>query len=61
MVAGGVLEYALSKSATLYGVIDYTRLSGEWMNVATQPGFTTPFYGNDNTRLGLGLGARVRF
>ena len=61
MVAGGVLEYALSRSATLYGVIDYTRMSGEWMSVATQPGFSTPFYGNDNTRLGLGLGARVRF
>mgnify|MGYP001582668798 FL=1 len=61
MVAGGVLEYALSKNTALYGEIDYTRLSGEWMNVATQAGFATPFYGNYNTRLGLGLGARVRF
>lgn len=61
MVAGGVLEYALSQNTALYGEVDYTRLTGEWMNVATQAGFAMPFYGNYNTRLGLGVGARVRF
>lgn len=61
VVAGSVLEFALSKNTAVYGEVDYTRLSGEWMNVATQAGFATPFYGHDNTRLGLGLGARVRF
>jgi predicted porin len=58
---GGVLEYALSKSFTLYAEADCTRLGGAWMQVATSPGFVTPFYGNDNNRLGLGTGLRLRF
>jgi predicted porin len=59
--AGGVLEYAFSKSTSVYGEVDYTKLGGAWMTVATSPGFSTPFFANYNTRLGLGAGMRMRF
>ncbi|WP_255360123.1 porin [Cupriavidus sp. amp6] len=55
-----MLDYAMSKRTDVYAEADYTKLSGAWTTLASQNGFTTPFYGHDN-RVGLTVGVRHKF
>lgn len=54
---GLMLDYFLSKRTDTYVSVDYTKLSGEWLNLNSFLGGT---YGNNNT-LGVSLGLRHRF
>ncbi|GAB2900737.1 porin [Paraburkholderia jirisanensis] len=59
--AGLVLDYFLSKSTDVYTELDYTKLSGGWINLANNTALgTASLYGNAS-RLGVMLGMRHRF
>lgn len=58
---GAILGYALSKRSDVYVAADYTWLQGEWIGVASTPGFFTPFYASNPTRIGAMAGVRTRF
>lgn len=42
------LVYSLSKRTSVYGLVDYTQLSGTWRSFAALPTFTNSFYGASN-------------
>ncbi|WP_434034899.1 porin [Cupriavidus sp. a3] len=55
-----MVDYAFSKRTDVYAEADYTKLKGAWTSLASQNGFTTPFFGHDN-RVGLTVGVRHKF
>jgi predicted porin len=58
---GVVLDYFLSKTTDVYSEVDYTKLSGGWVQLANNSALgSAQFFGNNN-RLGIDLGLRHRF
>ncbi|WP_065066038.1 porin [Paraburkholderia tropica] len=42
------LSYSFSKQTSVYGLVDYTQLSGAWRSFAALSSFTNSFYGASN-------------
>jgi len=58
---GLVLDYFLSKRTDVYTEVDYTKLSGGWVQLANNTALgSASLYGNNN-RLGVMVGLRHRF
>jgi predicted porin len=59
--AGFVADYFLSKTSDVYTEIDYTKLSGGWVQLANNTALgSASLYGN-SSRLGISVGLRHRF
>ncbi len=55
-----LLDYLLSKRTDVYVAADFSKLSGAWITLASQPNFSTPFYGRSSMVQGT-VGLRHRF
>jgi predicted porin len=58
---GVVLDYSFSKTSDIYTELDYTKLTGGWVQLANNTALSaSSFFGNTN-RLGIDIGIRHRF